>query len=115
MNGSPFLTCVFFPDLMPWEKQYLRSVCELFASQHPVRTLELTRQALKGKAPLLSPSEEGPIWILAHDWRGALERLRPSKRATVFVSVLGTAASPGALATLFLKRFRSRLPESFRL
>jgi len=105
------LTCVFFPDLLPWEREGLQPMVETLQQWGNVEIVEFDPDespAPKGRIA------RGPYWILSHRWERALAALQLPQGTKTFVSVLSPPRPAAFFTTLFWQRFRP-LGEGVRL
>ena len=105
------LTCVFFPDLLPWEREGLMPLVQSLGQWGKIETIDFDpdeNQVPRGQAA------RGPFWIFAHRWERALAALRLPPGTQVFVSILSPPRPAAFFTALFWQRFRP-MSEGVRL
>lgn len=110
--SDSIIQCVFYGDLLPWEKQAITPVINVLSRHVPLHVLEVEKgQPLSRKQ--LQPSVQ---WLFARDWQRAVAELRLDKaRGEVFASVFGLSQKGGSLFTVLWKQFFSGLPKNLKL
>jgi len=105
------LTCVFFPDLLPWEREGLMPLVQALGQWGKIEIIDYDpeeNQIPRGRAA------RGPFWIFSHRWERALAALQLPAGTQTFVSVLSPPRPAAFFTALFWKRFRP-MSESVRL
>jgi glycosyltransferase involved in cell wall biosynthesis len=110
---KPDLTCIFFQDLTPWEKESVRPIIQKLSESYHVEEI------LWGEgASFVLPRRGGAeaYWILSSDWKESLKKLKLGRRSpNVSVSVFGMSPEKGSLFTLLWRKLFSSYPSSLRL
>ncbi len=91
------LTCIFFPDIQPWEIEGIRPVLSALGKVCTVREVNPSQPV---------PASSDAVWVLARDWKKALETLRLKSGPQVFVSVFGIPPESRNLFTLLWRKLR---------
>lgn len=105
------LTCVFFPDLLPWERDGLLPLVQALGQWGKIDVIDYDpeeNQIPRGR------QARGPFWIFSHRWERALAALQLPPGTQTYVSVLSPPRPAAFFTALFWKRFRP-LSESVRL
>ncbi len=107
------LTCFLFNDLDPSERSSIEPILEnlsQFAQIETIWVTEAQRRFFKKRA-------QGDFWIVARDWRRALDFLsvKSYNSGKVFVSILYTPQEEKQLYGLSFQPFFSSLPKSTTL
>ena len=102
------LNCLFFPDLLSWERSSVAPIIDELSKTHTINQIEVERSH---RGLLKKAATDTSYWILSADWKDSLRFLgvkgkRPNLRASVF----GLPAQNGSLATLMWRRLRPELP-----
>lgn len=101
------LNCLYFPDLLPWERSSVAPIIEGLSEQHSVNQIEVGRS----HRGLLRRDDGSINWILSSDWREALRFLGVrSARAGLWASVFGLPAPTGNLFTVLWRHLMPDLP-----
>jgi len=106
------LTCLFFPDLLPWERCSLDPLLAHLSSRYRIEQWDVTQLS---RDQLKEARRGENIWVVANRWQQALQFLSVPTKAKVYVSVLGPVSSPDTLATLVWRRFRPLVAPSVQL
>ena len=102
--AKPEITCVFFSDLLPWERKGVEPVVECLSHMFEVKSIDVTtrtRTMLRGK------KARGPIWIFSSRWEEALHSLKLPSGTRTFVSVLAPPAPTTLFPALFWRKLRT--------
>jgi glycosyltransferase involved in cell wall biosynthesis len=103
------LTCLFFPDLYPWEREAIEPVANALAGHYRVNLLDVSENAeIQTTAPV--------VWVIAKDWKAAIRKLRlAGKNQRVVASVFGLQIEKRAIAALLWARLTQRAERNFSL
>jgi len=110
--NKPILHCIFFPDLLAWERECFEPILQALSANYDLRRWEastLRRGSLK------EIRATGHVWVISHRWQHALRFFSSVTRTRLFVSVLGPVSSHDSIAMLFVRRFRSFVPRGVTL
>jgi glycosyltransferase involved in cell wall biosynthesis len=110
---KPDLTCVFFPDLTPWERESVRPILHKFSQNYLIEEIQWGESS-----SFVLPRREGAgaYWILSSDWKAALTKLGLGRTSPhVSASVFGSSPEKGTLFTLLWRKLFSSYPKSLRL
>lgn len=108
---TPALSIVWFPDCTLWEVAFLERLVSSLSATHPVRLVRVP----SGGLPAASELGE-KVWIVAHDWKSAWQRLRKvTRKKEVYVSILSLPVEKGSLFTLLWRRLMPSLPADTHL
>jgi len=92
------LTCVFFPDLHPWEREGVKPIIAALKGGGTVHEIESSERI---------PSSTDAVWVIARNWKKAVRATyRKSKLVPIFASVFGLSPDTRNLFTLLWRRIR---------
>lgn len=102
MNQTADLTCVFFSDILPWERESVQAVASQISVNNKVQFVDLPD---KVKLTCNSPV----VWVISKNWKEAIGAIQlTGKRQRLMASVLGLESDHGSLFTLLWRKLRPK-------
>jgi glycosyltransferase involved in cell wall biosynthesis len=98
MADNSHLTCVFFSDLLPWERDAVEKLASAIATQRAVDIIDLPhRMKLETDSPV--------VWLVSRNWKEAVRQVRLLGRGQrVICSVMGLGWEQGSLFTIMWRK-----------
>ncbi len=104
------LTCLLFNDLESFERSSIEPIIEKLSDSTAIETIWVT----EAQRRFFRKKIKGDFWVIARDWRRALDflSLESFRDGRVFVSVLNTKQEEKRLYGLPFRTFLKSLPKS---
>jgi len=112
MNQKNDLVCLYYHDLLPWERQGVEPIIRFLSQRYRVEQIEINENDRFDCAK----ANANAVWVLSGNWRKAVSSIKRNNAGPrVYASVFGLSPTMGSLFTLLWRRLNPSLPSGLTL